>query len=51
MATPMLATLPQRVNRIGWETRLHDDDPSEPTRQLRDKLLRMAHSQNHAVGQ
>jgi DNA-binding SARP family transcriptional activator len=28
-----------------------DDDPSEPTRQLRDKLLRTAHSQDHAAGQ
>jgi DNA-binding SARP family transcriptional activator len=28
-----------------------DDDPSEPTCQLRDQLLRMAHSRDHAVGQ
>jgi DNA-binding SARP family transcriptional activator len=28
-----------------------DDDPSEPTRQLRDQLLRMACSQDHTVGQ
>jgi hypothetical protein len=28
-----------------------DHDPSEPTCQLRDKLLHMAHFQDHAVGQ
>ncbi|HEX8861547.1 MAG TPA: bacterial transcriptional activator domain-containing protein [Actinomycetes bacterium] len=27
------------------------DDPSEPTRQLRDQLLRMTPSRDHAVGQ